>query len=129
MKISQVLPLVDDITHLGPVSKEAIVKALTVVQDKLDDYNLIDDMADIYMNVTIVQDKILEEFKDAELYMNIVFDIPVVATYLNSTVTISEEEQYSDAIADISYEVSKVRYLTYFNLFLTSVNALLFYLI
>lgn len=130
MKISEVLPLIDDIEHLGPTSKESITNALTVVSENLTEHNIIDDIADIYMNIDTIQDKILESYKDAELYMNIVFDIPVVAAYINEKVVMEEQEIEKDNLLhDMAYEVSKMRYLTCFNLFITSVSVLVFVMI
>ena len=130
MKISEVLPLIDDIEHLGPTSKESITRALTLVSEHLAEYNIIDDIADVYMNIDTVQDKILESYKDAELYMNIVFDIPAVAAYIDDKVVMEKQEiEENNLLDNMAYEVSKVRYLTFFNLFITSVNILIFAMI
>ena len=128
MKISEVLPLIDDIEHLGATSKESISKALMHISENLINYDLIDDIADIYLNIDIVNDKILEEYQDSELYMNIIFDIPNVSTYISKKVIMEEEIEQNKILASMANEVSKVRKFTYLNLFITGVNILIFYM-
>jgi hypothetical protein len=118
MDLEQVKIHIGGIANLGPCSKETLVGIVDTIKENLTKVQLIDDIADVYMNVDKVCETLFEHLDDIDLYMNIIFDIDEVAEYLGSMVMERKECTFK-CIQNVAELVAA---LTILNLGMTAIN-------
>lgn len=123
MKISDLHNYIDDIPNSGQKTKESLKTIVDLIVENINKLGLIDNVGDLYVNANIVEQFLDEKnVKDSEIYMNILFDIPEVKTYIDMEgygtdiySTVKEIRQSSDNI---------VR-MTLINIFCTAISCIL----
>jgi hypothetical protein len=123
MKISDLHNYIDDIPNSGQKTKESLKTIVELIVENINKLGLIDNVGDLYVNANIVEQFLDENnVKDSEIYMNILFDIPEVKSYIDMEgygtdiySTVKEIRQSSDNI---------VR-MTLINIFCTAISCIL----
>ena len=118
MDLNQVKEHIAGIVNLGSCYKATLSGIIDTIIENLDNLNLVDDIADVYLNVDKISETLFDSVDDIDLFMNVIFDITEVQEYLNS-VLIQRKECTMQRIQNIAEFMTA---LTIINIGIAAVN-------